>query len=308
MKAVVVLGVIIACTFALGTADVDTDVDAAHAGSTSAAGLPCAAPRVFAESQAWWKPSRGASDDATDFGHVHVGACIPERDVLRSRTRIPVRLIMHENPGRLADVSVVLKGTDYEITVDKIAPTRRRCASTCEQWIDVPLRPAMFRHSGLQEVRFRVYVDEPDGNRMHASLNWQLRVRNDKSRADVTRFPYLRGKGWYTDFGYCEADLLTRPLPDAPVSGDLVLRVRQVDHGSDDVDPTHHLVALDADAHAGLPGTVLVEGAGPLRKTPLTIDTTALADGLHRLVQRVDCREGDQVNSGVLVFTFETDN
>jgi hypothetical protein len=98
---------------------------------------------------------------------------------------------------------VVLKGTDYEITVAKIAPSRRRCSvpGTCEQWIKVPLDPVKFRHSGLQEVRLRAYVDEPDGQRMHTSRTWQLYVRNGKSRDVVTRYPYLRGKGWDTGFG-----------------------------------------------------------------------------------------------------------
>ena len=215
---------------------------------------------------------------------------------------------MHENPGRLADISVVLKGTDYEITTAKVPPDKRRCASTCEQWITVRLNPAKFRRSGLQEVRFRVFVDEPDGKVMHASLNWQLYVDNDKPRSDVSRYPYLRGKGWYTDFGYCEAGMLTRPLPDAPVRGNLTLRMRQVDHGPDDVDPSTHVVALDADAHAGIPGTVLSQGPGPLATTSFTIDTTKLPDGPHRLVQRVSCESGDHINSGVLVLNFTTDN
>lgn len=274
----------------------------------AAAEVPCATPRVFAESQAWWQPAPGAPAGTNNFGHVHLGACIPERDVLASPTSVRLRLIMHENPGRLDDISVVLKGTDYEITTAEVAPVKRRCASTCEQWLTVRLDPAKFRESGLQEVRFRVFVDEPDGNEMHTSINWQLYVDNGKPRADVTRYPYLRGKGWYTDFGYCEADMLTRPLPDGPVRGNLKLRMRQVDHGPDDVNPSSHLVALDADSHAGIPGTVLSRGRGPLAATSFTIDTTTLSDGQHRLVQRASCKSGDHINSGVLVLVFTTDN
>jgi len=303
--AVMIIAVLLAAT--TGSMSPEPSAVASPAPS-AAAEVPCAAPRVMAESQAWWQPAPGAPAGAKDFGHVHLGACIPERDVLASPTSVRLRLIMHENPGRLADISVVLKGTDYEITTAEVAPLKRRCASTCEQWITVRLDPAKFREGGLQEVRFRVFVDEPDGNQMHTSINWQLYVDNGKSRNDVTRHPHLRGKGWYTDFGYCEADLLTRPLPDGPVRGNLRLRMRQVDHGPDDVNPSSHLVALDADSHAGIPGTVLSQGRGPLRATSFTIDTTTLSDGPHRLVQRVSCESGDQINSGVLVLVFTTDN
>jgi hypothetical protein len=267
-------------------------------------------PRVWTEAQSWWSRADGADPAATtDFGHLHVGACIPERDTLSANTTIPVRVVMHNNPGKLLDLSLVFKGTDYETTVAKLVPAWRTCAeTTCEQWLTAPVDIAKFGHSGLQEIRVRGFVDEPDGKRMHASLNWQTYIANGKSKSDVTRKPYLRGKGWYTDFGYCEPDVLSVPLPDGPVSGVWEPKVKQVDHGSGDVDPSHHRVALDADAHAGIPGTVLLDGPGPLPETTLSIDTTQLADGPHRLVQRVDCEKDGQGNSGVLVAQFHVDN
>jgi hypothetical protein len=269
----------------------------------------CTGGRVFVEAQAWWTKAPGASAAADDFGHVHVGACVPERDTLTASTTIPVRVIMHGNPGTLLDMSVVFKGTDYETTVAKVVPTSRKCSeSTCEQWLNAPIDITKFGHSGLQEVRFRVFADEPDGQRMHSSLNWQTYIQNGKSTAAISRMPYLRGKGWYTGFGYCEPDILGVPLPDKPVSGTLKVRVQQVDHGSEDVDPSHHLVALDANAHAGITGTVLAEGDGALPARDILIDTTKLTNGVHRLVQRTDCRSGEQVNSGALAMLFEVNN
>ena len=143
---------------------------------------------------------------------------------------------------------------------------------------------------------------------MHASLNFQAYVQNGRTRSDVTREPYLRSKGWYTGFGYCEADVLGVPLPDGPVSGTVQFRVQQVDHGPDDVDPTHHRVALDANAHAGIPGTVLSDGPGALPATTLSVDTTKLTNGTHRLVQKVECAKGNQVASGAGVFLFDVQN
>lgn len=245
-----------------------------------------------------------------NFGHVHVGACIPERDTITAPTTFPVRVILHHNPGYLQDVSLVYKTTNSEVTVAKLVPSIRRCPvdQTCEAIVNAPIDPAKFDRQGLQEIRLRVFVDEPDGKRMHTSLNFQSYIVNGKTVSDVTRLPYLRSKGWYTGFGYCEPDFLSAPVPDSPVSGQWSLKVQQVDHGTTDVNPSFHSVKLDSNSHLGIPGTVLTEGPGPLPATTLTIDTTTLADGPHRLVQRVDCASGNQVNSGVQVITFDVAN
>jgi hypothetical protein len=268
----------------------------------------CANPQVFTESQAWWTPNPGTTG-GVNFGHIHVGACIPERDTLTANRTIPLRLIMHNNPGRLADISLVFKTTSQEVTVAKLVPSQRTCVGTCTITVSAPIDIMKFDKSGLQEIRFRVYVDEPDGNRMHASLNAHVVIANGKTLSNVSRLPYFRAKGWYTGYGYCEANITTVPLPDKPVSGVLNLKVKQVWHGTaEDVPPSHHLVALDADAHAGIAGTILRTGDGPLPETTISIDTTKLTNGTHKLVQRADCAKGNQVNSGVSVFLFDVAN
>jgi hypothetical protein len=280
-------------------------IPAAPAGASGS----CEGSRVFVESQAWWAPNPGTTG-GNNFGHVHLGACIPERDTISGPITIPVRVILHHNPGYLRDISVVHKTTNSEVTVAKLVPSVRRCPvdQTCEINMTATIDPMKFDRRGLQEIRFRAFVDEPDGKQMHTSLNFQSYIENGKTLSNVTRQPYLRSKGWYTGFGYCEPDFLSVPVPDGPVSGRWSFAVKQVDHGSEDVDPTYHSVRLDSNAHANLPGTVLNEGPGPLPATTLTIDTTTLANGPHRLVQRVDCASGNQVTSGVQVITFDVAN
>lgn len=275
---------------------------------TTATG-PCPGKAVFAESQAWWSPNP-AVPGGDNFGHVHVNACIPERDTISSLTTMPVNVILHHNPGTLRDISVVYKTTASETTVAKLVPPGRSCpvTDTCTFTTKATIDPAKFDRSGLQEIRLRVFVDQPDGKSMHTSINFQTYIGNGESLSNVTRKPFLRSKGWYTNYGYCEARILSVPLSDGPVSGTLVLRVEQVDHGSDDVNPSHHSVRLDSNAHHGIPGTVLREGPGPLPATALAIDTTTLSNGTHRLVQRVDCAQGDQINSGVNVIAFDVQN
>jgi hypothetical protein len=278
-------------------------------GGTASATGGCPSPWIYAESQAWWFPAPGTVG-GKDYGHVHVGACIPERDTLAASTTLPVTVVLHNNPGVLQDVGVVFKTASSETTVASVAPVQRTCPgmATCAIPLSAPIDISQFPHSGLQEIRLRVFVTEPDGKILHTSLNFQTYVENGKSRSDVTREPYLRSKGWYTGFGYCEADVLGVPVPDGPLSGTVHFVIQQVDHGPGDVDPSYHRVALDSDAHAGIPGTVMAEGFGPMSTTLLTVDTTGLSNGTHRLVQRVECARGNQVLAGVSVLRFDVRN
>ena len=202
----------------------------------------------------------------------------------------------------------MFKTINSETTVAKAVPSQRTCVGTCTITATALIDISRFDRSGLEEIRFRVYVDEPDGKLMHTSLNFQTYIANGKTLSNVTRQPYLRSKGWYTNYGYCEADILSVPLPDQPVSGVVPFSIRQVDHGDTDVDPTWHTIALDSNAHLGLPGTILLAGPGPQPATTLNVDTTQLSNGTHRLVQRVDCTLGNQTNSGVNVFLFDVAN
>jgi hypothetical protein len=265
-------------------------------------------PRLFVENQSWWLRTPGKN--GSDFGHAHMGACIPEGETLNQDTGFDVRVILHDNPGEVTYASLVVKGTDYETTVYKTGAELAgfTCpVGTCERWVKLPLRLADFQHSGLQEVRFRLFIREPDDQQMHTSLNWQVYVQNGATREDVTRRPWLRGKGWYTGAGYCEAALTSVPAPDAPLSGPWSPELRMVWHGeASDLPVTGHTVTLDPDFHATPPthGTVLRQGAGPWEGTVL-VDTLGLARGRHRLVSRADCDDPrGSTNSGVLVVTF----
>jgi len=262
--------------------------------------------RDFVDSQAWWSRTPGAS--GTDFGHLHVGGCLPERETIRRTQRLDIRVVMHHNPGRLRYVSLVLKGREYEDTVAKSRGARGLSCphGTCVRWLSFRLEPARFRAGGLQEVRVRAFVDEPDGNEMHTSINWQLHVRNGKRRDDVTRRAYLRGKGWYSGAGYCEAAYRSVPLPDgAPRSVWRPFLAMSWDGDASDLPVTGHSVRIDPDAHHGMPGILVREGAGELAK-PVAIDLERLAPGRHRLVLRSDCRDPrGSTNSGLLSIHFD---
>lgn len=265
--------------------------------------------RQFVETQGWWVQTPG--QNGTDFGHVHSGACIPERETISGTVPFDLRIIMHDNPGVLRYVAVVVKGPGYETTVAKLTAPNFTCPDgTCTTWLHYDLDTRAFQRSGQQEIRFRTLVDTPDGNAMHAGFNFQVVVDNGAPFDDYEREPHLRGKGWYTTSGYCEATLKSVPVPDAPVSGTWSPTVAMIEHSTGTVnDPvSHHVAAIDADLHAGNPGTILRDADGAW-EGELAIDTTQLSDGLHRLMLRAECENAaGSTNAGVLVVPFEVNN
>lgn len=295
--------VVVACALAaLGVA-----TTAAVPDPLSCAGYPQA--RTFVETQSWWTTTPGKTGQ--NFGHVHDGACIPERETLRANTVITRRFILHDNPGLLNYAALVFKGRDYEKTVYTVRPNVR-CPppGTCAVAINFPVDISKFGHSGLQEIRFRSTTLEPDGSQMRTNLNFQVYVQNGKSRSDVVRLAFLRGKGWYSKAGYCEASITSLPIPDQPVSGMWTPRVRIVNHGEKgDLPVTGYTIRLDPDFHNGVPGTILSEGSGQFPAQDVAIDTTALPDGSHKLFARADCDDPrGSTNAGVLIIPFRVAN
>ena len=276
--------------------------------------------RQFIEAQAWWlnDPDRGFNGG--DRGHAHMGACIPERERVSGTVPFDVRIVMHDNPGKLTYVAAVFKTRSTETTVARkyVSRTCNGGVGTCTFWFRFALDVDDFPVSGLEEIRFRSTVQErsPSGVReeMRPSLNFPVWVANGKPRSDVTRFPYLRGKGWYTGPAYCEAAFLDK-VPDRPRSGVWRPRVLLDDHAggtAGDAKVTRHTVTLDPDFHAvpEKPGRVIRRGRDGLPATTLAIDTTKLANGAHKLHLRSDCDDPTKgsINSGVLVIPFTVSN
>jgi hypothetical protein len=140
---------------------------------------------------------------------------------------------------------------------------------------------------------------------MHSSLNALVNIQNGDPENPIDRRAYQRFKGWYTDAGYCEANVLS-DLPIGPVAS-WSPTVQAAWHGaSDDLRVSRYRVALDADAHAGIPGTTLLSGNGDL--PPTVLNMGSLAPGSHKLSIRAECddpRGSTNVGVGVVVFTVK---
>ncbi|MHA7261941.1 hypothetical protein ACX80W_01935 [Arthrobacter sp. TMN-37] len=251
---------------------------------------------------------------------------------------LDIRMMLH-NPGRQeADtgetltpyVAVVMKGASTEKTQSKLYQTGWTCPTpgTCTRWGQVRVDPSFFSTDGLKETRLRFFSDVVDPAaggrtttaRMTASLNFQYYVDLSPTRtvSDVSQDPYLRGKGWYSapgrdlaKGGYCEADLLTVPVPNTPVSGIWSPAVRMVSHGeAGDPPVTAHEIRIDPDLHANVPGLILRRAGGEYDGR-ISIDTTKLTNSSHKLFLRADCNDQYRRNSttsGILIVSFEVAN
>jgi hypothetical protein len=225
---------------------------------------------------------------------------------------IDVRVILHDNPGQFDYLNPVLVSNSQELSLahDLTLHNFTCPIGTCTGWVHLDVDTRLITSDGLEEIRLRAYVDEPDGNIMHASINTLADFRNGNPLSNLDRRAYQRGKGWYTGAGYCESDVVS-DLPVGPVSGVWSPALRIADHGAaDDLSVTHHSVRLDPDFHADpqVPGTIYVDGSGPWEGS-VAIDTTTLANGRHRLVLRADCDDPrGSTNSGVLVVAFAVSN
>ncbi len=289
--------------------------------------------RQFIDAQSWWIPTPGQT--GTDHGHIHVGACIPEREKITGPFKLNLRMVLH-SPGmqKVYSVggsyppyaSIVLKDDRIETTAYKLYESGWTCPTpgTCTRWRSQTVDPSPFTTDGRKEIRFRFFSDVKDGSgeaRMTASLNWQFVLDRPTVSTvdDYDRNSYLRGKGWYSNpgtkssGGYCEPDFLSVPIPDTGVSGTWRPSVKMVWHGSSN-DP---LIAtrearLDPDFHADPPnpGTLLMSGAGEFQGS-LTIDTTRLNNGTHKLFLRSVCHDvhgrGSDIH-GVLIVPFGVAN
>ena len=298
-------------------------------GAPAADGTTYSETRQFVETQAWWMPDTDqANNSTTNTGHVHMGACIPERETISSgNLTVNVRVILHDNPGKANYVSMVFKTSDTETTVQKCylratatnfscpGPSSTGkgdfvCTGTCERWLTFSRPISAFNHSGTQEVRFRAFVPEPAGKEMQTSLNGQVNIQNGKSLSNLSRHAFLRGKGWYTHALYCEASVRAVPIPDSPVSGIWTPVVGLTTHPDGSLPATHSFISIDPDFHAvpANPGTVLWDAAGPygpepFGSAPISIDTRTLTNGVHKLHLRTSCRDNTlgSTNSGVVV-------
>lgn len=256
--------------------------------------------RIFYETQSWWEPV----PELGGQGHVHMGLCWPHGKTVSGDVRLDFVMIFHGNRGVIEKVKVQDDASyDYNFPVglavdaseDDVTVTKSVTIDTTKQ------------HDGLRQWRIYVYFTHPNGNSQRTKAMYRVNVENVAGEENETgpKYSEYGGAGWYleaedgTDWGYQTARL----------DPDSFLKIAQCVSGTwtPEVDldfggTTEYLVTVDPDFHAGNPGTIIRQGV--TYDGPVSIDTTALSVGWHKLVLHTAKRVGDEENGGVFSYPF----
>ena len=232
--------------------------------------------RIPVELQAWWTPA---------YGHAHVAAFVPLGQKVSGILNIPIRIVMHDNPGALHRFNF----GDESILLTTVNLKDIHCAqSVCAWGLTVPIDTTK-EADGWREWRIKAYVNTPDGKQMISSSGLHVLVNNNKARSDYRsdcNGTNLIGRGWYTSMGYTNG--VIECTPTAPVHGQVTFRVKVQNpskHLTVDLDKSHFIPAVGAwPAQADSMGINLFNKDGNFNSwVPITIDTTKLTNGWHGL-------------------------
>lgn len=255
--------------------------------------------RVFLEVQAWWNGPNTPNGRA----HLHAGTCFPLGQHVHGRLRFDVRVIMHNNPGRLFSLSTgVFGGEDRYLKLDK------RCRSTCTWWFTTYVNTKTTL-DGWHEFRFKPRVRFHNGARMLTSTGWPAYIDNGVRVGDENRSTLgaVVGRGWYEHHGYQNPQFESARSALHPSVSGLWRPPVKLDRGAGGYRPTRVAAYVDADFHNDDPGMVVLTRKGPFRGR-LAIDTTDLANGWHRLTLRVTAWHNGRQNSGIQAIYFNVQN
>lgn len=233
--------------------------------------------RVPVEAQAWWIDDKNPHPGT----HIHVFTYFPWMQKIRGIVRFDFRLQLHDDPGPT---------TGFRIQIFDIAtfswPIKVRGNPDYDQWHTVYVDTAQAPYDGEREFRCTLNVKPTLGHssttsRMYNTTRWHAILDNGKPVRNGGEGASRRigVGGWYTGVNYQNAYLHEddfRALLNAPVSGVWKPRVRTQD-------VPKATVVIDARSHFADPGITVYDGAALKDFTPVSIDTTKLANGRHQL-------------------------
>lgn len=303
----------------------------------SCAGYP--EHRIFVENQTWWSPqvadpSRPGHPGVGETGHVHIGTCFPLYQHLAGNTlELDVNVKMHQQTGTAVNLRVYAYG-DVELEFNNTQPFNHGKCDTadCDTWIHVSFPLTGIHYNGWHEFAIFLNVQTPDGQ---IQRNWtryyayvdrpSLPPPPPGSVVYTTTQPVITGvnsvtggDSWYSQVNggttgkYAQAKILRASIPWdeatgvlTPLSGTWTPTVSfEANQNFALIDPAFHAVPPSK-------GTIVYEGtaATPADHTrTLSIDTTTLSEGQHRLVIGTGNVATNGTNTGVLVIPFLVDN
>lgn len=287
------LGALLACLIAVGIAAGAR----APEGITAPDPQTCVGypePRVFLESQTWWSDDEVTADGAAQ--HAHSGVCVPLNGVVSGQVSFDVVSKLHNYEGWNLRFVRVQSATDQG-GVDNVVITSP--GTVCDTHDCTFVTRIVVNTDALATGRheFRFHSEArpgvSGGPKSLATNGWQVCIRSCAGvTPQATENPEARG--WYeTEAGSVKGYVNARfdsqtEFPwqadrgFVPVSGRWCPPVRIL-RGAGDESAERSRVVVDPNFHAGNPGLTVLDQAGPFQGRAC-VDTTQLADGIHKLV------------------------
>jgi hypothetical protein len=265
-------------------------------------------PRIWIEAQSWWMHRGTPITEVSGYGHVHGGACVPHMQQVSGVVPVDVRIVLHHHPGTVWAINPILIYAGEQKHSGHLQDLNFECPATdtCEFWQRVNIDTRDAAVDGRMDVRIRVISDTPTpilDNNQNAVMRFMMDARNGKtlkhradSSGDIRPAGHYVPEVGYVDFGIdngADAAKLYQPW-----SGSVTLHVSSKstgdEHGAGTVgwNVTYNAAYIDPDFHHGHTGITLFtatpnamgENSKEGVSRSITIDTTQLANGAHRLV------------------------
>lgn len=263
------------------------------------------------ESQAWWIEN----GDAFPGRHIHLSTCFPLLERVAGVVHFDVTVHAHNQPGPITSLRIQIFGNGSSSAYTTTKAVSLSCASSDCTWtipIDVDTRRVAY--DGRWEFRFTANVkDTPDPgtDRMYQTTRWHAILANGKpvknAGESIDRTP--GAGGWYQGAEY--SNLFPRNAPMmaflvGPQSGVVALPLK--------CDKDRLFVTADPAMHASPPnlGVIFFDGPATRSYQTVSVDTTRLTNGRHRLFMGcVDVFSGSNGAGeawGVQVVSFDVAN
>jgi hypothetical protein len=221
---------------------------------------------------------------------------------------------LHNFPGRVKNIGVQANPIPKAARVEFV-PEWRCPTSDCSRWIhmEFPLRDV--ERSGWMPFLFKVNAFMADGSHWHTLTGWQANVQNGKPPLG-TGTPWLRVRGdtWlenttpggskYSTANIDKAEFPWNATTGEPIPKSGIWRPTVFFQGK-----KFGQVLIDPALHANPPNLGWEVYKGPYLWRTLTIDTTRLTNGKHRMLL-ISCHNHDsgRENCGVLAVPFIVQN
>ena len=149
---------------------------------------------------------------------------IPVGQKVSGQLSFNVRIVMHDNPGRLTRVDVYDSGSGglgrvFSANLSESCPFNGTVSTNCAFEVPVTLDTTEMK-DGWRELRVRANVTTPDDQRFFSSSGIPIFANNGNERIDYKRSAptnddntqtHIAGRGWYEGSGYTNAWIANVP-------------------------------------------------------------------------------------------------